>query len=591
MAGKQQAAAGVNFMKPLLFLFGFFLASHLHAEVNGIIIVDEGRLGREFATAIEFSSYEAFAATVSVNTPSGKRLRLLRGNVLEIIEFPDLEENLTLDKQFHAIANKGRELVRISNQHPDVAEKLEPVIDRCRDVLERRREGFVLYRGQWVEKAGMESKKAGIDITTRQGKTYRNVVVTAIDSGGFRIVHATGGAVIPFSTLDKETRSALGYDGELPGLKSATMAEASVKGGDAVDSETGSGTADEEEASKGQPQVFDWKAASKDDAIGCVVVFEGKSASGSGFLCNSEGQTYIYTNAHVISGNPGLKIADSRGNSYQDIEYVEAAGKGFANGDVVRLKLKTPRQRALRLSEQQVLHDQDVMALGNSQGEGVVTVLRGEIAGVGPDKIEITADIVQGNSGGPIVDEETFEVVGISTYGVHKVDVWSKNTELDRVRRFGLRPANVRRWERFSLRDFINQGRHVQQLGANIQAMRLLKLLEYFTDGIKYSRNLTAEGEYLVGDLIDRHRRHPIVRELFVINDQLEFYKGSSRAQMVAIYKERLRLARSKVADFRWRVTRHQYAWFHRKQILDARLLQLHADEEERFAAFIEGLE
>jgi hypothetical protein len=48
-------------------------------------------------------------------------------------------------------------------------------------------------------------------LTTTTGATYTDVVVTAADSSGVRIIHKTGAATLPWSDIPDELRATLGY--------------------------------------------------------------------------------------------------------------------------------------------------------------------------------------------------------------------------------------------------------------------------------------------------------------------------------------------------------------------------------------------
>jgi hypothetical protein len=78
---------------------------------------------------------------------------------------------------------------------------------------------------------------------------------------------------------------------------------------------------------------------------------------------------------------------------------------------------------------------------GNSLGSGVATELKGRILGVGPEKIEVDAEFVRGNSGSPILDAQG-QVIGVATYVTRTApgtDWVADNTRFTLTRRFGLR--------------------------------------------------------------------------------------------------------------------------------------------------------
>ena len=92
---------------------------------------------------------------------------------------------------------------------------------------------------------------------------------------------------------------------------------------------------------------------------------------------------------------------------------------------------------------------QNVVAYGNSLGGDVITSLPGTIVGLGNDRLEISCEIVPGNSGGPVVLADSRKVVGVSTYLTDgRLDIWSATTKFSSVRRFATRPDKVTKWRR-----------------------------------------------------------------------------------------------------------------------------------------------
>lgn len=330
--------------------------------------------------------------------------------------------------------------------------------------------------------------------------------------------------------------------------------------------------------------------ASLSEALKSVVTIKGKQGSGSGFLCSVGSDSFIFTNAHVLSGLHDFEILDVSGQVIQDVQWLESASEGFANGDVVRLKLASFRRNALRLAVEEPQHGLPIVALGDSGGQGVIRSLDGVVEGVGPDKLEISAEIIPGNSGGPILDSKTFAVVGISTYGVANQSIWSKGTNLE-VRRFGLRPSKVNSWDRFEIADFVEQGRYIHQFEENVQVMALLSFLEYRDDGVFYDSDLSVEGEYLVADLIDQHSKHPIVKSLFGVQAKLARNRTSaiklSRASVAAAYLGEVGAAGQKMSGFRRSADTGEWAWYHRQELAESGILDEHLAWEMKIAKLL----
>ncbi|MEL3970930.1 trypsin-like peptidase domain-containing protein [Rossellomorea oryzaecorticis] len=154
-----------------------------------------------------------------------------------------------------------------------------------------------------------------------------------------------------------------------------------------------------------------------------VVKIEVPGGMGSGFLYNDKGD--VITNAHVVSNVKDVRIiaADSREfdgtvigiSSDTDVAVVRVPG--LAQSDF------------LKVSQNKADIGEEVLALGSPLGLQN-TVTTGIISGVDrdfdlepyhyEDVYQISAPIAPGNSGGPLVDVKTGEVLGINSAGTNQ---------------------------------------------------------------------------------------------------------------------------------------------------------------------------
>ena len=173
-----------------------------------------------------------------------------------------------------------------------------------------------------------------------------------------------------------------------------------------------------------------------------VVVTCGDKA-GSGFIVRDGGRPYLFTNAHVV--RKGVVIAQRLdGTRLRLGPRDDAVGR-----DMVRFALEDESVPAFDLAAGVPNIGDPVVVLGNSDGRGVVTEIRGKVIGVGPREIEVDAAFVIGNSGSPVLDRHG-RVIGIATYlrDCRNDEDWSKtNTRFNGIRRFALRLLGTR-WSR-----------------------------------------------------------------------------------------------------------------------------------------------
>ena len=172
-----------------------------------------------------------------------------------------------------------------------------------------------------------------------------------------------------------------------------------------------------------------------------VVIVCGEKA-GSGFIVRDGGRPYLFTNAHVVQR--GAVIAHRLdGTRLMLGPRDEAVGR-----DMVRFALDESMP-AFDLAAGVPDIGDPVVVLGNSDGRGVVTEIRGKVIGVGPREIEVDAAFVIGNSGSPVLDRHG-RVIGIATYlrDCRNDEDWSKiDTRFNGIRRFALRLLGTR-WAR-----------------------------------------------------------------------------------------------------------------------------------------------
>lgn len=210
------------------------------------------------------------------------------------------------------------------------------------------------------------------------------------------------------------------------------------------------------------------------EQLGAVVVIEGDSGKGTGFVATVEGKPVVVTNQHVISGQSTLKIANSDGLVFKGNGFIAAANRDLVLVQLVELpKGVVPLQIAPNPNKAAKAGD-SVHIPGNSKGDGVITVTPGKIVAFGPDRVEVDNPVFAGNSGSPIIHEESGLVLGVLTEAeLVELDRFSvesfnnKDSQIkSNIRYFGHRIDQVSKWEPLNWKKFqetakaISRGRY-----------------------------------------------------------------------------------------------------------------------------------
>lgn len=200
-----------------------------------------------------------------------------------------------------------------------------------------------------------------------------------------------------------------------------------------------------------------------------IVVIEGDQGVGTGFFCHIRGRDFIVTNQHVLTGHRQLRIRTVNGDPVQASEIYGAIGH-----DIALIAVENPPGTlvaANNVGEATEIGDR-VVVPGNKLGGGVVTEVTGKVLGIGPDRVEIDAKFVPGNSGSPVINLDTGNVIAVATY-VRKdspqnfAERAALRGEVDDdggiVRWFGYRIDSVEQWEQINWYKWLRQHDMVKQ--------------------------------------------------------------------------------------------------------------------------------
>jgi hypothetical protein len=216
-------------------------------------------------------------------------------------------------------------------------------------------------------------------------------------------------------------------------------------------------------------------------ANGALVIVQVVNGGGSGFIASIKGRTFFVTNIHVLG------IAREANFETAEGKKVELKKVAFVSYDrdlvIVPIDWDGP---SLDISDSLAFDginiDDKIIVMGNSDGVGVATRLEGKINGIGPDELEISAKFVPGNSGSPIVHEDTGLVIGLVS---HMKDLsvktkWTEDSELSEIRRFGFRMDGDIQWQQLPLERVYAQGEAYNRFEDRTEVMaHTIYMLQY----------------------------------------------------------------------------------------------------------------
>ena len=295
-----------------------------------------------------------------------------------------------------------------------------------------------------------------------------------------------------------------------------------------------------------------------------VLIIEGDKGVGTGFVVATEGKKYLYTAAHVFSGNSKFTIRNAAGTEFKKFGDLQAA----EGADLIRLEMLDDPADFLTLAapDRELAINTEIAALGNGGGNGVISVELGKILGTSGNILEVDAQIIQGNSGGPVVERASGNVVGEVTHLTDaRKDVWSEGTRQGEIRRFACRLNKEWKWMTQKTGVFVADGKTLAEFDDYTRLCFAIAQLKPLESGMR----LTTEvgGDMTAAAIFEQNKNNDIVKSLITMNNELAARKTSlSDAELIKKFRSLLGQAEARATRSNEALKPQNFAWFHRNR-------------------------
>lgn len=194
--------------------------------------------------------------------------------------------------------------------------------------------------------------------------------------------------------------------------------------------------------------------------VDSVLIVKTGTGMGTAFRVQDKDGTFLISNLHVVASPGPLTIYDTEGKSAEVEKFIEVA----KDTDLVRIAQKGEGGLSVGAPPQ---IGGEVVSYGNSGGGNVITENPGKVLGVGPKTFEVSCEIVQGNSGGPIVNAEQ-KVIGVASFLTKQQNDWNEDTRYNEVRRFAIRLDQPIVWEKVEIAELQKESGAFQAMVSSI---------------------------------------------------------------------------------------------------------------------------
>ena len=150
----------------------------------------------------------------------------------------------------------------------------------------------------------------------------------------------------------------------------------------------------------------------------------------------------------------------------------------------------------------------------------VITESEGKVQAIGAESFEISAEVIQGNSGGPILQTGTTTVLGLVSHGIQgRSDVWASGTRYTNIRKFGARMDRPIKWTKMPLTTFLAEIDKVEEFQRVTRLLYALSALEPGPNGLRLTT--FVNGRFTAQQILAENHSMTAVQNLMKMNIEL----------------------------------------------------------------------
>lgn len=254
-----------------------------------------------------------------------------------------------------------------------------------------------------------------------------------------------------------------------------------------------------------------------------IIIIEGDQNSGTGFAVAVDGKKFLYTAAHVLSGNNKLTIRSSAGTVFTKFGALEAA----EGADLVRMQILDEVSDSLMLfgAGNGSTDGMEVAVLGKDSG--TATLIKGRVSATNGDILEMDTLVTENNGGAAVVDMNTGRVVGLVANSVTApLDLFGEEITDAQTGSIVCRLNKQWEWKPLKIGAFLVEARSIREYDDLTKLGMAISKLEVSNGGAAvantgFNMGINIGGTTTLLKVFEEYKDKPVVQEVMKINAEM----------------------------------------------------------------------